>query len=121
LDNVLVVVDKDMASWHYALSPAGLVPHCSVKCTFAVGMDRLAEAAGAIFLGDKELYSRTAQDLPARPNKDIVYFAILREYLALFPEQLWTRYDARITYSRQAHTAVPYSCVSFRSLCLCSS
>jgi hypothetical protein len=95
-----------MPSWHWWLGVTRRVPGCSVSCEFTPDLKRLPEAAGAVFLGDKELYSRQPQPLPAKPRADILYFAVLREYLALFPERLWARYDGRITYARAPHTAV---------------
>lgn len=104
---VIIVPNQD---WHPHLNGTGIVQNCPIKCRFSTNIEERIIAHGQIFLGDPELYSGNPNVLPVKPdtNPGLQYFGIIREYIPVFPEHLWKKYDGRITYSSGEDTQSCY-------------
>jgi len=87
------------------------VQGCAVDCRISYDDRERGQAHAVVYLGDDELYSGRPHVLPPKPvgNPDLQYLGIIREYIPVFPDGLWDKYDGRITYSTDVDSEVCYN------------
>ena len=84
---------------------------CAVDCRISYDDGERGQAHAVVYLGDDELYSGRPHILPPKPagNSKLQYLGIIREYIPVFPDGLWDKYDGRITYSTDVDSEVCYN------------
>eukprot|EP00035_Acanthoeca_spectabilis_P025179 m.457225 g.457225 ORF g.457225 m.457225 type:complete len:1023 (+) comp21213_c0_seq1:57-3125(+) len=97
---IVVIVNSTISSWHWYLSGEGPVPDCATNCRFSYTLNDLPNAHAVVFTADDELYPPKEAVLPPKPatNLNVKYLAVLREFLPVYPNNFWKKYDGRITY-----------------------